>query len=445
MHGVVPARRFASPSRAFLARARRHFLRSHSHRPPPRRHLSPQLACESDEGDRRDALIHQLMKVTRGDPAGAMHFKPFAQWELHDGSCDGSASDESVKTEALHSPSGTQCLPFSARARTRAAALLLTGVGEGRARGGWLQRGAGGEQGEGTPVCPCRCSRAPVPCTTSAANTAFARLTLLPLPPTPSRHSRSGARCRRPHRRRSLPRLLHQRRRAASGCRRAEAGSEAARRGDDCRAQRRCGGDHRRHGSHSLRHGLHTDGTQQRRARCGRRRLVCHLRRQRRRRRSCERERRGSKRHGGRWRHRGAESGGHGRAIAAADALQQQAVRRTRRRLLGICALASAPWHLRLGARARASVGRVRRARWPLSGQPLCEGGERAQWRAADSVLVCVSEERRAYGTARGGDTCARRWQRGLVRQGLVPSRRKRRRRRNVPMARMHAPRECDW
>jgi len=75
----------------------------------------------------------------------------------------------------------------------------------------------------------------------------------------------------------------------------------------------------------------------------------------------------------------------------------------------------------------------------------LCEGGERAQWRAADSVLVCVSEERRAYGTARGGDTCAKRWQRGLVRQRLVPSRRKRRRRRNVPMARMHAPRECDW
>lgn len=43
------------------------------------------------------------MKVTRGDPAGAIHFKPFAQWELH----DGAASDDSVKTEALHSPSGT--------------------------------------------------------------------------------------------------------------------------------------------------------------------------------------------------------------------------------------------------------------------------------------------------------------------------------------------------
>ena len=42
------------------------------------------------------------MKVTRGDPAGAIHFKPFAQWELH----DGAASDGSVKTEALHSPSG---------------------------------------------------------------------------------------------------------------------------------------------------------------------------------------------------------------------------------------------------------------------------------------------------------------------------------------------------
>ena len=37
------------------------------------------------------------MKVTRGDPAGAIHFKPFAQWELH----DGAASDDSVKTEAL--------------------------------------------------------------------------------------------------------------------------------------------------------------------------------------------------------------------------------------------------------------------------------------------------------------------------------------------------------
>ena len=66
----------------------------------------PQLACESDEGERRDALIHQLMKVTRGDPAGAIHFKPFAQWELH----DGAASDDSVKTEALHSPSGKPAL-----------------------------------------------------------------------------------------------------------------------------------------------------------------------------------------------------------------------------------------------------------------------------------------------------------------------------------------------
>ena len=65
--------------------------------------LCSQLACESDEGERRDALIHQLMKVTRGDPAGAIHFKPFAQWELH----DGAASDDSVKTEVLHSPSGT--------------------------------------------------------------------------------------------------------------------------------------------------------------------------------------------------------------------------------------------------------------------------------------------------------------------------------------------------
>ena len=40
--------------------------------------------------------------MTRGDPAGAIHFKPFAQWELH----DGAASDDSVKTEALHTPSG---------------------------------------------------------------------------------------------------------------------------------------------------------------------------------------------------------------------------------------------------------------------------------------------------------------------------------------------------
>ena len=46
------------------------------------------------------------MKVTRGDPAGAIHFKPFAQWELH----DGAASDDSVKTEALHSPSGEPAL-----------------------------------------------------------------------------------------------------------------------------------------------------------------------------------------------------------------------------------------------------------------------------------------------------------------------------------------------
>ena len=67
--------------------------------------LATQLACESDEGERRDALIQQLMRVTRGDhsASGAMHFKPFAQWELH----DGATSDGSVKTEALHSPSGT--------------------------------------------------------------------------------------------------------------------------------------------------------------------------------------------------------------------------------------------------------------------------------------------------------------------------------------------------
>jgi len=64
--------------------------------------LATQLACESEEGERRDALIQQLMRVTKGDAssAGVMHFKPFAQWELH----DGSNSDGSVKTEALHSP-----------------------------------------------------------------------------------------------------------------------------------------------------------------------------------------------------------------------------------------------------------------------------------------------------------------------------------------------------
>ena len=46
------------------------------------------------------------MRLTKGDAAaagGAMHFRPFAQWELH----DGAASDGSVKTEALHSPSAT--------------------------------------------------------------------------------------------------------------------------------------------------------------------------------------------------------------------------------------------------------------------------------------------------------------------------------------------------
>jgi len=64
--------------------------------------LATQLACESEEGERRDALIQQLMRVTKCDASSscAMHFKPFAQWELH----DGSNSDGSVKTEALHSP-----------------------------------------------------------------------------------------------------------------------------------------------------------------------------------------------------------------------------------------------------------------------------------------------------------------------------------------------------
>ena len=66
--------------------------------------LATQLACESEEGERRDALIQQLMRVTKGDStsAGAVHFRPFSQWELH----DGSSSDGSVKTEALHSPTG---------------------------------------------------------------------------------------------------------------------------------------------------------------------------------------------------------------------------------------------------------------------------------------------------------------------------------------------------
>jgi len=69
--------------------------------------LATMLACETDEGERRDALIQQLMRVTRGDSttSGALHFKPFAQWELHDGASSDGSANGSVKTEALHSPS----------------------------------------------------------------------------------------------------------------------------------------------------------------------------------------------------------------------------------------------------------------------------------------------------------------------------------------------------
>jgi len=95
--------------------------------------LATMLACETDEGERRDALIQQLMRVTRGDSAtsGALHFKPFAQWELHnDAASDGSANG-SVKTEALHSPSGTLELErgvddLIAAAASRASSVLST-------------------------------------------------------------------------------------------------------------------------------------------------------------------------------------------------------------------------------------------------------------------------------------------------------------------------------
>jgi len=65
-------------------------------------HLATQLACEPDEGERREQIIQQLMRETRNESNApvAMHFKPFSQWELH----DGSNSDGSVKTEALRSP-----------------------------------------------------------------------------------------------------------------------------------------------------------------------------------------------------------------------------------------------------------------------------------------------------------------------------------------------------
>jgi len=68
-------------------------------------HLATQLACEPDEGDRREAIIQQLMRETRDSSTAptAIHFKPFSQWDLHDADADGFASD-SVKTEELHSP-----------------------------------------------------------------------------------------------------------------------------------------------------------------------------------------------------------------------------------------------------------------------------------------------------------------------------------------------------
>lgn len=65
-------------------------------------HLATQLACEPDEGERREQIIQQLMRETRHESGAptAMHFKPFSQWDLH----DGAVSDGSEKTEALRSP-----------------------------------------------------------------------------------------------------------------------------------------------------------------------------------------------------------------------------------------------------------------------------------------------------------------------------------------------------
>ena len=55
--------------------------------------LAPQLACESEESEKKDALIELLMRETIGSPQGQ------ARWRPPD-----VASDDGVKTEALPSP-----------------------------------------------------------------------------------------------------------------------------------------------------------------------------------------------------------------------------------------------------------------------------------------------------------------------------------------------------
>ena len=71
-----------------------------------------------------------------------MHFKPFATWELH----DGTNSDDSVKTEVLHSPGGSTLDPergvdeLIAAARASVAAGSSLGSAKGAAGGAALGR-----------------------------------------------------------------------------------------------------------------------------------------------------------------------------------------------------------------------------------------------------------------------------------------------------------------
>merc|ERR1740130_1579292 len=69
--------------------------------------LATQLACEEQEGERREALIQLLMHETK-DPGRLANAMRFPQWRLH-GDGDGAASDVSangsVETEELPSPS----------------------------------------------------------------------------------------------------------------------------------------------------------------------------------------------------------------------------------------------------------------------------------------------------------------------------------------------------
>ena len=95
LHAFLVSRRVHAPTSAvessFVAHAPYPFCCPISSPLP----IASQLACESDEGERRDALIHQLMKVTRGIPR-APSTQAVCPRELHDGAASDDSEDRSA-------------------------------------------------------------------------------------------------------------------------------------------------------------------------------------------------------------------------------------------------------------------------------------------------------------------------------------------------------------